>query len=81
MVDGKRRKVIKNSPSEKAFQNSARAKLDNRIAMMFYTSGLPFHFVRNPNYRNSYAYATTYNIPGYVHPGYNALRTFAKRNS
>ena len=81
MVDGKRRKVIENSLSEKAFQNSARAELDNRIARMFYTSGLPFHFARNPNYRNSYAYAAIYNIPGYVHPGYNALRTFAKRKS
>ena len=64
MVDGKRRKVIENSLSEKAFQNSARAELDNRIARMFYTSGLPFHFARNPNYRNSYAYAAIYNIPG-----------------
>ncbi|KAL0005250.1 hypothetical protein SO802_012811 [Lithocarpus litseifolius] len=42
---------------------------------MFYTDGLPFHFARNPNYHNSYAYAATYNIPGYVPPGYNALRT------
>ena len=46
MVDGKRRKIA-NSPLERAFQNSARAKLDNRIARMFYTGGLPFHFARN----------------------------------
>ena len=49
--------------------------MDSRIARMFYTGGLPFHFARNPNYRNSYAYATTYNILGYVPPEYNALRT------
>ena len=41
---------------------------------MFYTGGLLFYFVRNPNYHNSYAYATTYNIRGYVPLGYNALR-------
>ena len=65
-VDGKRRKVTGVSPIEKAFQNTAR---------MFYTGGLPFNFARNPYYRNSYAYAATYSIPGYVPPGYNALRT------
>ena len=42
---------------------------------MFYISGLPFNFARNPYYRNSYAYAATHSIPGYVPPGYNALRT------
>ena len=42
---------------------------------MFYTGGLPFNFARNPYYCNFYAYAATYSIPGYVPPGYNALRT------
>ena len=42
---------------------------------MFYTSGLSFNIARNPYYRSSYAYATTYSIRGYVPPGYNALRT------
>ena len=42
---------------------------------MFYTGGLPFNFARNPYYCNSYAYATTHSIPGYVPLGYNALRT------
>ena len=49
--------------------------MDSRIAGMFYTGGLPFHFARNPNYRSSYAYAATHKILGYVPPGYNALRT------
>ena len=35
----------------------------------------PFNFARNPYYRNSYAYAATHSIPGYVPLGYNALRT------
>ena len=63
------------SPLERAFLNTARAELDSRIARMFYISGLLFHFARNPNYRNSYAYVATYNIPSYVPPGYNSLRT------
>ena len=50
------------SPIEKAFQNNARHELDSRIARMFYTSGLPFKFARNPYHRNSYAYAATHSI-------------------
>ena len=49
--------------------------MDSRIARMFYTNGLPFHFARNPNYHSSYAYVATHKILGYVPPGYNALRT------
>ena len=49
--------------------------MDSRIARIFYTGGLPFNFVRKPYYRNSYAYAATHSIPGYVPLGYNALRT------
>ena len=75
LVDSKRRKVTGISPIEKAFHNNARHELDSRIARMFYTSRLPFNFARNPYYRNSYAYAATHSIPGYVPPGYNALRT------
>ncbi|XP_075636959.1 uncharacterized protein LOC142609259 [Castanea sativa] len=74
-IDGKRRKVAVNNTLEKAYQNNARHELDSRIARMFYTGGLPFNFARNPYYRNSYAYVATYSIPGYVPPGYNALRT------
>ncbi|XP_075659018.1 uncharacterized protein LOC142628868 [Castanea sativa] len=74
-IDGKRRKVAVNNTLEKAYQNNARHELDSTIARMFYTAGLPFNFARNPYYRNSYAYAATHSIPGYVPPGYNALRT------
>ena len=63
------------STIEKAFKNNARHELDSRIARMFYTGGLSFNFARNPYYRNSYAYVATRSIPGYVPPGYNALRT------
>ena len=74
-VDAKRRKVTMNTTLEKAFQNNARHDLDSRIARMFYTGGLPFNFARNPHYRSSYAFAATHSIPGYLPPGYNALRT------
>ncbi|XP_030963396.1 uncharacterized protein LOC115984517 [Quercus lobata] len=74
-VDAKRRKVTMNTTLEKAFQNNARHDLDSRIARMFYTGGLPFNFERNPHYRSSYAFAATHSIPGYLPPGYNALRT------
>ncbi|XP_075665579.1 uncharacterized protein LOC142635278 [Castanea sativa] len=75
LIDGKRRKVAVNNTLEKAYQNNARHELDSTIARMFYTAGLPFNFARNPYYRNSYAYAATHSIPGYVPPGYNGLRT------
>ena len=67
--------MIENSSLERAFQNSARAELNSRIARMFYIGGLPFHFARNQNYCNSYAYVATHNISSYVPLGHNALRT------
>ena len=67
--------MIANSPLERTFQNNVRHELDSRIARMFYTGGIPFHFARNPNYCSSYAYVATHNILGYVPHGYNALRT------
>lgn len=40
---------------------------------MIYTSGLSYNLARNPHYRNSFVRASQ--IPGYVPPGYNLLRT------
>ncbi|XP_034217389.1 uncharacterized protein LOC117628957 [Prunus dulcis] len=62
-----------NGPFNRAFQNEAREQCDAEVARMFYTGGLSFHLARNPHYRNSYFRAST--LPGYVPPGYNALRT------
>ncbi|KAE8696807.1 vacuolar protein-sorting-associated protein 37-like protein 2-like [Hibiscus syriacus] len=42
---------------------------------MFYTSGLPFNLAKNPHYHRAFTFATTHNIPGYLPPGYNKLRT------
>ncbi|XP_050387765.1 uncharacterized protein LOC126804047 [Argentina anserina] len=58
---------------EKAFQNNSREQCDGEIARMFYTGGLSFNLARNPHYRLSYVRASS--LPGYVPPGYNALRT------
>ena len=46
---------------------------DSEIARMFYTRGLSFHFARNPYYARAFKSASQF--PGYVPPGYNALRT------
>ncbi|XP_050387930.1 uncharacterized protein LOC126804583 [Argentina anserina] len=70
--EGKKRRAA-GGPLEKAFQNAAREECHDEIARMFYTGGLSFNLARNPYYRNSYMRAST--LPGYVPPGYNALRT------
>ncbi|XP_010412735.1 PREDICTED: uncharacterized protein LOC104699084 [Camelina sativa] len=69
----KRKSVI--SPIEKAFGIEIRDQLDQEIARMFYTGGLPFNLARNPHYHRSYQFAASHNIDGYVPPGYNKLRT------
>ena len=58
---------------EKAFNTGAREIDDSEIARMFYIRGLSFHFARNPYYACTFKSASQ--LPGYVPPGYNALRT------
>ncbi|KAL6587766.1 hypothetical protein OROMI_000744 [Orobanche minor] len=70
----KRRKSIM-SPITRSFGIEARDQLDQEIARMFYTRGLPFNLARNPHYLRSYTFAATHSIAGYVPPGYNKLRT------
>ncbi|KAM1996356.1 hypothetical protein ACFX15_029309 [Malus domestica] len=71
-LDPKKRKGT-SGPLIKAFNKEARDQCDAEVARMFYTGGLSFNLARNPHYRNSYVRAST--LPGYVPPGYNALRT------
>ncbi|XP_010462861.1 PREDICTED: uncharacterized protein LOC104743486 [Camelina sativa] len=71
-LDPKRRKTM-DSPLAKAFKNEEREQCDGEVARMYYTGGLSFNLARNPHYQNSYKRAS--NIPGYVPPGYEALRT------
>ena len=58
---------------EKTFNMDAREIVDSEIARMFYIRGLSFHFARNPYYARAFKSASQ--LPGYVPPGYNALRT------
>ena len=59
----------------KGFNIQARDMLYASIARMFYFAGLPFHLARNPYYVHSFSFAASNNIPGYLPPGYNLLRT------
>ncbi|KAJ1377248.1 Ribonuclease H-like superfamily [Sesbania bispinosa] len=77
-VDLKRRKT--SGQLEKAFNMQARETLDNEIARMFFSSGLPFHLARNPYYRRAFSFAANNYISGYQPPGYNKLRTSLLQN-
>nr|GEW53731.1 hAT dimerization domain, ribonuclease H-like domain protein [Tanacetum cinerariifolium] len=70
-------KKIKGSstPIERAFGVEIRDQLDQEIARMFYTGGLPFNLARNPHYLRAFQFAAANKIDGYVPPGYNKLRT------
>ena len=71
----KKRKPDIMNPISKSFDMSTRAQLDQLIARMYYTGGLPFNLARNPYYQKSYTFAANNNLSGYVPPGYTKLRT------
>ncbi|XP_052620999.1 uncharacterized protein LOC111909277 [Lactuca sativa] len=73
-VGFKKRKGI-STPIERAFGVKIRDQLDQEIARMFYTGGLPFNLARNPHYVRAFHFAANNKIDGYVPPGYNKLRT------
>ncbi|KAK8340477.1 hypothetical protein V6Z11_A08G104500 [Gossypium hirsutum] len=54
----KRRKC----PLEQSLNLVARENLDNEIARMFYSGGLPFHLARNPHYVNAFTLASKNSI-------------------
>ncbi|PWA44843.1 hypothetical protein CTI12_AA525250 [Artemisia annua] len=62
-------------PLERAFGVETRDQLDQEIARMFYTGGLPFNLARNPHYHRAFQFAAANKIDGYVPPSYNKLRT------
>ena len=55
--------------------NQVRDQLNQEIARMFFSGGVPFNLARNPHYHRSYQFAAENKIDGYVPPGYNKLRT------
>ncbi|KAG5531582.1 hypothetical protein RHGRI_026259 [Rhododendron griersonianum] len=71
----KKRKAAGNSPLEKGMNMGARETLHSHIARMFYSASLPFHLARNPYFIAAFQFAAQNNIPRYVSPGNNLLRT------
>ncbi|GKD51872.1 hAT dimerization domain, ribonuclease H-like domain protein, partial [Tanacetum coccineum] len=63
------------TPIERAFGVEIRDQLDQEIARMFYTEGLPFNLARNPHYLRAFQFVAANKIDGYVPPSYNKLRT------
>ena len=63
------------SAIESSFNLEVRSQLDELIARMFYTAGLPFNLARNPYFRKAFIFAANHPIGGYVPPSYNKLRT------
>ena len=63
------------SAIECSFNLEVRSQLDELIARMFYTVGLPFNLARNPYFRKAFMFAANRPIGGYVPPSYNKLRT------
>jgi len=51
---------------EKVFNHGARDRLHALVARMFYTTDLPFNLARNPYFTQSYTYAASYTIRGYL---------------
>ncbi|VFQ71214.1 unnamed protein product [Cuscuta campestris] len=71
----KRKQDVQSNPIMKCYDVDARTQLDQEIGRMYFTGGLSFNLARNPHYLRSYAFAASHNLPGYVPPGYNKLRT------
>jgi len=63
------------SAIECSFNLEVRSQLDELIARMFYTAGLPFNLACNPYFRKAFMFAANRPIGGYVPPSYNKLRT------
>ncbi|PWA61513.1 hypothetical protein CTI12_AA369680 [Artemisia annua] len=63
------------SPLVRSFDVDTRTQLDQEIARMFFTGGLPFNLARNPHYMRAFTFAANHILDGYVPPGYNKLRT------
>jgi len=60
---------------ESSFNIQARDTLNFEIAMMFYSSGLPFNLAKSHYYRNAFSYAAnTSNLSGCVPPTYKKFR-------
>jgi hypothetical protein len=62
-ISGKRKKQ---SYIVESFHNEFRQTADAMIARKFYTGGVPFNLVRNPNYQASCIYVASRDMGGYA---------------
>nr|GFA19057.1 hAT dimerization domain, ribonuclease H-like domain protein [Tanacetum cinerariifolium] len=76
--DKQKMKQLEEAYEEKKAESNAKEvadQLDQEIARMFYTGGLPSNLARNPHYLRAFQFAAANKIDGYVPPSYNKLRT------
>ncbi|XP_076917999.1 uncharacterized protein LOC143578244 [Bidens hawaiensis] len=71
---GLKKRITISNPMIRAYGVEIRDQLDEEIARMFYTGGLPFNLARNPHFQRAFEFAATNKIEGYIPPSYNKLR-------
>ena len=59
---------------EKSWALQDRKHLDALIVRAMYSGGVSFNFLRNPYFREAFAFACSRNLQGYTIPGYNRAR-------
>ena len=59
---------------EKSWALQDRKHLDALIVRAMYSRGVSFNFLRNPYFREAFAFACSRNLQGYTIPGYNRAR-------
>ncbi|XP_072146540.1 putative transcriptional regulator tpeD [Setaria viridis] len=59
---------------EKSWTLQDRKHLDALIVRAMYSGGISFNFLRNPYFREAFAFACSHNLQGYTIPGYNRAR-------
>ncbi|RLN34641.1 hypothetical protein C2845_PM03G19120 [Panicum miliaceum] len=59
---------------EKSWALQDRKHLDALIVRAMYSGGISFNFLRNPYFREAFAFACSRNLQGYTIPGYNRAR-------
>ncbi|XP_042010625.1 uncharacterized protein LOC121759192 isoform X1 [Salvia splendens] len=62
------------SQLEKSWALQDRKHLDALIVRAMFSGGISFNFLRNPYFREAFAFACSRNLPSYTIPGYNRAR-------
>ena len=56
------------------YNRSKAEELSEQICRFFYTSAIPFHCIKNPEFTKMIDLATRFGAPGYKHPSYHDVR-------